>query len=208
LDGAERTKADHLSLARLTAFQMDLLERMVYGMNANLQEATAEPPQPDENGQYENMWSTTAREATVSLGNGIPSSGYVKIALANDRAIVAHMQYGQWDQGFQTYEPSSLGWMIASRDNQEDGYPWTVTGMQAADRTQVTFEFKFTDKVSQTLTLQDVLPTTKETNFVEKLPDDLRRELQKSIDQAKKQYAQGNGPRYYGGYGGAGTAPP
>lgn len=208
LDLSERTNAEHLPLSRLSAFQMDLLEKMVYGNNANLQEENGEEVQPDEDGQYYGMWNTTAREPTVSLGNGIPSNGLVKITLAKNRAILAHMQYGEWDQGFQTYEASQLGWMIASRETQpQNNFGWNVVGMRAADRTQVTFEFKYTAKVSQTLTLQDVLPTTKETGFVEKLPDDVRKELQKAIDEAKKQYAQGGGVQYYGGFGGA-SAPP
>ena len=208
LDQGQRNNAEHLSLGRLTAFQTDLLEKMVYGSNGNLQEEMTQPMQPDENGEYLNMWNTTAREPTVSLGNGIPPTGYVKITLANNHAILAHMHYGDWDQGYQTYEPSSLGWMIAGQNSAEEGYPWSVVGMQAADRTQVTFEFKYTPKISQTQVLQDVLPTTKETTFVEKLPDDLRKELQKAIDEAKKQYAGGGGPRFYGGWGGATSAPP
>ena len=207
LDAAERNNAEHLSLSRLSAFQMDLLEKMVYGNYANLQEDGQQMEQ-DEDGQYYGMWNTTSREPTVSLGNGIPRNGFVKISLAKNRAILAHMQYGEWDQGFQTYDPSSLAWMIASRETQsEDNFGWNVLGMRAADRTQVTFDFKYTNKLSQTLTLQDVLPTTKETAFIEKLPDDVRKDLQKAIDEAKKQYAQGNGMRYYGGFGGA-SAPP
>ena len=207
LDTSLRNGAEHLNLARLSGFQMDLLDKMVYGSNGNLQQDMTEPMQPDENGEYYGMWNTTAREPTVSLGNGIPRSGFVKISAANNRAILAHMQYGEWDQGFQTYEPSSLGWMIAGHESQDGENPWTVVGMQAADRTQVTFEFKFTRNISQSQVLQDVLPTSKEFTSVEKLPDDLRKELQKSIDEAKKQYAQGNGPRYFGGFSGTAVPP-
>ena len=209
LDAGQRSIAEHLPLSRLDGFQISLLEKLVFGSWANLQEEQNDPMQPDEDGQYYGFWNSIEREPTVSLGDGIPRTGYAKITLAKNKAILAHMQYGDWDQGFQTYDAGSLGWMIASWDTQSSGnMPWRVLGMRPADRTQVTFEFKYTEKISQQLTLQDVLPTAGETNFVEKLPDDLRRELQKSIDEARKQYAEGNGPMYYGGFGGVNSAPP
>ncbi len=208
LDAAQRAE-EELPMARLNGFQIGILEKMVYGSFANLQETSSEALQPDENGEYYGVWNTTAREPTVSLPNGIPRSGHINIKSTKNRAIVAHMQYGDWDQGYQTYDANSLGWMIANREFQPDGnLGWNVLGMRAADRTQITFDFDYTEKIRQTMSLQDVLPTTAESNFVEKLPDDLRRVLQKAIEEAKKQYAQGGGVQYYGGFGGANGAPP
>jgi hypothetical protein len=59
------------------------------------------------------------------------------------------------------------------------------------------------------LTLQDVVPTSKETAFIDTLPDDVRQELNKYIAEAKKQFAEqqqyfpgGYGQVYGGGRGG------
>ncbi|MHB8635867.1 MAG: hypothetical protein ACYC96_05280 [Fimbriimonadaceae bacterium] len=198
LEPAQRANAEHLPLGRLSAFQLGLLGKLVYGNNSNLQIDTSRVTAAGSFEQDDNPWNTTAREPTVSLGDGIPNRGYVKISLENNNAVLAHLQYDGYDQGLQTYDPNSLGWMIAERDFPGSNFPEVVVGMQAANRTQITFEFHYTPTVSQTLQLQDVLATTKETGFVEKLPDDLRKKIQKSIDDAEKQFSQGGGIFYSG----------
>jgi hypothetical protein len=200
LDGNQRANAEHLSLASLTSFQTGLLEKLVYGANANLQQSMDEQPHPDENGQYENYWNTLAREATCSLGNGIPRSGFAKITLAKDQAILAHMRYDTWDQGEQSYDLRTLAWMMVSSDSQSVNSQWTVLGMRPSDRTQITFQFQYTDKVSQYMTLSDVVPKGKEASFVDQLPDGIRQALMKEIADAKKQMAQ-NAMYYSAGNG-------
>ncbi len=177
LDSNQRKTTEHLPLSGLSDSQMEILEKIVYGNNSNLQITQEAQPQPDANGEFENFWNSLQREPTCSLGSGIPSNGYLKLTVSKDRAISAHMHYGGWDQGVQTYDLRQLAWTISAPENQFSGDGWKVLGMRAADRTLVTFEFKYTDKISQMMTLQDVVPTSKETAFIDTLPDDVRQEL-------------------------------
>lgn len=207
LDPSLRIEVDHLPIARLNGTQLAELDKILYGTYANLEQTDLEPPTPDDNGEYTGMWNTIAREPTVSLGDGIPGNAYVKISSDRENVILAHMQYGDWDQGQQTYDANSLGWMIASRETGQGGDPgWTVLGLSAADQSKVTIEFNYTPRLKQTMELDDTLPTTKESPFVERLPDELRAKLLKAIDEARQQYARGGGVQYFGG-GGAVTPP-
>ena len=197
LSSGQRTESDNLPFGRLDPTQMALLRKIIYWADySQLQVEEPSPTAPQDDGPY--YWNSIAHDATVALAGGIPSDGYLELKRSKDRAILARMRYGGYDQGDQVYDPNSLAWMMLQPDYNGDG-GWKVDTMRPADRQTVSITFHYNPKVSSDSLLTDYVSSGVASADVNKLPPDLRQSLQKSLADARKSYDQGGGIYYPGG---------
>ncbi len=174
-----------LPFGSLNEDELMYVNRMVYGLNANLQ---YRPPQGQgiNSGDWDLFYNGIMREPTESLPTGIPSRGLLK--MTTEQFGCGNRFNGAGPAGLRRNTSDDaqrdMAWQKFCQD-RPDLFPWAVNNglynfnhFQYGQRLQLTFDFNFTDSISINQTLEEKNMSEFKDITMNDLPDDFKKQFQ------------------------------
>ena len=204
-----------ISFDSLTENELECVNRMVFGINSNLQYNP--PPSQRENGNqidWDLYYNGLLHEPTESLPDGIPPKGLLKLTTDNSYVVMASPSDSQPYGMRGEMDPSSLAWQKYSQEHL-DLFPWMNEEMQKVDfsrlqygkRLQMTFTFQFTPVLSLTQSFDQHDKDAFQTVALDGLPDDFKKKYSDAYANLVQSYANAK-PGQFGGPAHGANGPP
>ncbi len=204
-----------LPFEALTESQLECVNKMVYGVNTNLQYT---PPQNTDGNNVEFDWNLfyngLMHEPTESLPNGIPPRGTLKMDVDNSFVVKTQdVPTRNYTMPGRQMDPSSLAWQKYSQEHP-DLFPWMAEESQKVDlsrilygkRLQLNFTLHFTPVLSLSYSFEEHNSSDFKSVSIDDLPADFKKQFDDAYNGLKQSYANAKPGQFNGNQ--RGTNPP
>lgn len=213
-----------LSVSNLSPLQRGILTKMVYyktnsfgyggGWGEEMDMATGPPPDaeeeaspPDQDEEPEMMPHIS--ETTESLPNGIPNNGLIRMSARQEQILQAGGG-SMYDLGGSSVE--GIAGYLAMKERPDlfpgDEYTMDLKQIRIGQNTRYNFAFALAPKVEMRQSLTDTFFPDKTTYTLETLPQEIRKQIDKSLIEYRASYKDMKKEDMMGDRHGGRTRPP
>jgi hypothetical protein len=190
-------RGTRLSLGGLTSTQFEIVNKMVFGTNPNLQ-AKQQPKGALPDSAWEAFYNGIGREPTELFPNGIPRESTVVLRIQSDAVMISppYEAPGGGMYGTRSLGPDEVAQNLYARE-RPGIFPWIDgdTGWDQrkfwfGNRRVLDFTFDFGELALMSKQLQDTKFQSGDAVPYSQIPSEFRDSVQKRLEELRKQYAK------------------
>ena len=177
----------------LSSFQQNILARLIYGGESQIEFDPAEMEKAMESGQadFTTLYASLKREPTELLPNGIDPACTVTMTLSADDVLFVTTRYKDYEQPPQAMDMESIAWMLFA-PQRKDLFPWaadqSITGFRLGSRQQYSFAIGLPQSAVINGSVEDASRSPGPVLTFDQLPADTKKKLQEKLDEQAKGY--------------------
>ncbi|HWA82905.1 MAG TPA: hypothetical protein VG820_05710 [Fimbriimonadaceae bacterium] len=208
-------KGGALALSSLQPALMELVNKMVFGENSNIQ-PTQDQSSPLNEDDWDSFYNGLSREPTELFAQGLPANSELKLADTSSKVVMSPptagpngIMFGSQDMGpeeiaqalYAKERPGIFPWL----DQQT---PFDERKFTYGTRRSLNFTFQFGKVATLAQALQDMSYDFTEPVTYDKLPSDFRKLVADRLAEIRKEYANVKPGQFGNPVGGQATPPP
>lgn len=204
-----------IPLAGLQPSLMELVNKMVFGENSNLQ-PIQDQSQPLNAEDWDSFYNGLSREPTELFAQGLPNNSSLKLKDSSSKVLVAQPSPGQGGviYGNQDMSPDDVAQALYAKE-RPGIFPW-LDQQPAFDerkflcgsRRTLDFTFEFGKVATLQQALQDVAFDSEEPVPYARVPSEFQKAVDAKLAEMRKQYANIKPGQFGNPTGGQATPPP